>query len=358
MTDFLNFAVGPVMMDKQTLAVSSRQIPYFRTTEFSEAVKSCEANMKNLFGAENSARIIFMTGSGTASMEAAVINVLSAEDRALVVNGGSFGARFCGICDIHGIDYTPIICDAGKTLTADQLSNIDGNKYTAFIVNLCETSTGVLYDINLISAFCKKYNLLLIVDAVSAFLCDEFSMNKHGIDVVITGSQKALALAPGLSVMCFGERALKRIKDNDVRSFYFNLKNYLFDAERGQTPFTPAVGIILQLLEKTNRIIENGGIDVALEKAKRNADYFRQSLTDFPFELFSNNPSDSVTALLVAENIDAYDIFCRLKNEHNIFICPNGGELKHKVFRVGHMGDISFSDYDRLLCALKKVLCG
>ncbi len=104
-----------------------------------------------------------------------------------------------------------INCDFGKTLTDAQLLPFENRGYTAFIVNLCETSTGVLYDLRLISDFCKRNGLLLIVDAVSAFLCDSLDMTKHKIDVVITGSQKALALAPGLSLMCFSQRAVDRI---------------------------------------------------------------------------------------------------------------------------------------------------
>lgn len=352
----LNFAVGPVMMDEQTLEISSHQIPYFRTEEFSMVVKKCEENFKQLVGAGEKFSTVFMTGSGTASMEAVIMNVLSNNDRALVVNGGSFGERFCKICSLHSIDYTAIFCQPGKTLIEQQLAEIDGSKYTAFIVNLCETSTGVLYDIELISRFCNKYNLLLIVDAVSAFLCDLFEMKKNGIDVVITGSQKALGLAPGLSVMCFSERALERINNNNVRSIYFNLKDYLADGKRGQTPFTPAVGIILQFFEKTNRIIQNGGIMAAIDNAKIKADYFRRKIKDLSLKLFADHPSNSVTALSVQSNINAYEIFLTLKDVYNIYICPNGGELKNRVFRIGHMGNITFSDYDNLIAALEKVI--
>lgn len=357
MKDLLNFAVGPVMMDDETLEVSARQIPYFRTAEFSAVVKACEANIKALFDAPGDSRVVFMTGSGTASMEAGIINVLTKADRALVVNGGSFGTRFCEICAVHGIPFTPVICEAGKTLTAEQLSEIDASKYTAFVVNLCETSTGVLYDIDLISEFCEKYNLLLIVDAVSAFLCDRFSMKENGIDVAITGSQKAMGLAPGLSVMCFGKRAIERINSNKVDSLYFDLKSYLLDAERGQTPFTPAVGIIYQLKEKTDRLMRNGGIVTAIKRAKCNADYFRARIGDLPFELFADNPSNAVTALAVRGDMDAYDIFLKLKDDHGIFVCPNGGSLKNKVFRVGHMGNIKSTDYDRLIKGLMGLLC-
>lgn len=352
----INFAVGPVMMDDETLDISARQIPYFRTNEFSAAVENCKRNLKLLFDASDDHRILFMTGSGTASMEAAVMNVLSSKDRAIVINGGTFGERFTEICSVHGIEFTEIKCEYGKSLTEDRLADIDGSKYTAFLVNLCETSTGVLYDINLISEYCKKYGLILIVDAVSAFLCDPFGMKENGIDVVITGSQKALALAPGLSVMCFSARAVERIVANDVKSLYFDLKDYLLNDERGQTPFTPAVGVILQLEEKTSRIIASGGIKTVLDKTREKALYFRKGISGLPLEIFADRPSAAVTALSVCSGVDAYDIFIALKERYGIFVCPNGGQLKSKVFRVGHMGKLSYGDYDRLLSALNDVL--
>lgn len=181
-------------------------------------------------------------------------------------------------------------------------------------------------------------------------------MESHGIDVVITGSQKALALAPGLSVMCFSEKALARIENNSVQSLYFNLKSYLADGERGQTPFTPAVGIINQLKEKTDRLIENGGIDVSIEKANRNALYFRSLIKDLPFDFFADKPSNAVTALAVRDDTDAYDIFLQLKDYYGIFICPNGGILKNRVFRIGHMGNLTFADYDKLVGAIAEIL--
>ena len=183
----LNFAVGPVMMDLSILNIGAEQLPYFRTEKFSAVMKQNDKLICELLNAPRNSCSVFMTGSGTASMEASVLNTLTRNDKAIIVNGGSFGARFCEICDVHEIPYDEIKCEAGKTLTASQLSDFDGKNYTAFIFNLCETSTGVLYDLNLISDFCKRNKLFLIVDAVSAFLCDKIDMTANAIDVLITG---------------------------------------------------------------------------------------------------------------------------------------------------------------------------
>lgn len=350
----LNFAVGPVMMNEDVRKIGYEQIPYFRTPEFSGRMKENEALMKEFFHATEKSRVIFITGSGTASMEAAVINTLTSEDKALVVDGGSFGHRFCEICKTHGINYTPIICEKGKTLKAEQLAEYDKQGYTAFLVNLGETSTGVLYDIDIISAFCKRNKLFLIVDAISSFLCDPLDMQSFGINLAITGSQKALALAPAISVICADSVALERIEKAEPHCLYFNLKDYLKDGERGQTPFTPAVSVLLQMNERLKQIKSAGGADKEIEKTKALAEYFRAEIKDLPFAPFADKPSNAVTSLVLTDKpTAAYKVFEILKDEYGIFICPNGGELKDKVFRVGHMGDLTFEDYNKLISAFK-----
>ncbi len=149
----INFTVGPVQSSDTVLAIGSEQVPYFRTAEFSEMMLENEKLMKKFAKAKDNARVVFITGSGTASMEAAVINTLTENDKALIVNGGSFGHRFVQICDIHRIPYDEIKLETGKALTEELLYSYAGKGHTAFIVNVHETSTGVYYDINLISKF-------------------------------------------------------------------------------------------------------------------------------------------------------------------------------------------------------------
>ena len=148
----LNFTVGPVMSSEAVRAIGAEQVPYFRTAEFSELMLENEKLIKKFAKATDDSRTVFITGSGTASMEATVMNTLTKEDKALVVNGGSFGHRFVELLELHEIPYTEIKLDAGKALKEDDLKEHDGQGYTAFLVNVHETSTGVHYDIHLIRA--------------------------------------------------------------------------------------------------------------------------------------------------------------------------------------------------------------
>lgn len=348
----INFTVGPVQSSDTVRYIGSEQVPYFRTTEFSSLIFENERLIKKFVKAETDARVVFITGSGTASMEAAVMNAFDENDKILVVNGGSFGQRFVELCELHHIPYTEIKLEMGKNLEYEILKKYEDKDYTGFLVNLHETSTGVLYDINLISGFCKRNNLFLVVDAISSFLADEFDMSKHGIDVVITGSQKALACPPGISIVVLSKNAIARVKSHKCNCMYLDLKNALKNGDRGQTPFTPAVGILRQINARLKEIDEAGGVDAETMKIANLADDFRKKVKDMPFEIVSESLSNAVTPLhpLTAS---AYDIFTILKDEYEIWICPNGGDLKDKVFRVGHIGALTVEDNSKLIDALK-----
>ncbi len=348
----LNFTVGPVMSSETVCSMGAEQVPYFRTPEFSEVMFENERLMKKFAKADENARVVFLTGSGTASMEASIINVYDETDKVLVVNGGSFGHRFVELCQIHNIPYTEITIEAGKTLRPEMLEKYENAGYTGFLVNVHETSTGVHYDIDMISAFCRRNNIFLVVDAISSFLADEFNMKELGVDIMLTGSQKALACPPGISVIVLSEKAVKRVNAHNCGCMYLDLKNALKNGERGQTPFTPAVGILRQINLRLKEIEEAGGVESEIKKISDIAKDFRSKIKDLPFELFSESMSNAVTAIhpLTAS---AYDIFTVLKDEYGIWICPNGGEMADKVFRVGHIGALTKENNTTLINAFK-----
>lgn len=346
----INFTVGPVQSSDSVKAIGAQDVPYFRTQEFSDIMLENECLMLKFANAPENAKAVFITGSGTASMEASIINTLNKNDKALVVNGGSFGHRFVEILDIHEIPYEEIKLDPGKALIGDMLVPYENKGFTAFVVNAHETSTGVLYDLKMISEFCKRNNMFIIVDAISSFFADSINMKELGIDVLITGSQKALACPPGISIIMLSPRAVDRINNNDPKCLYFDLKNALSNQMRGQTPFTPAVGTLLQINSRLKEIEESGGAETETEKISGLADYFREKIKDLPFEICSESMSNAVTPLHPT-TASANDIFLVLKDEYSIWVCPNGGELKDSVFRVGHIGNLCKKDYDVLIDA-------
>lgn len=350
----LNFTVGPVQAGEQVLSVGSEQVPYFRTPEFSRIMLENESMVKELAGAEEGARAVFLTGSGTASMEAAVMGVFTENDRVLVVNGGSFGHRFVELCEIHKIPFTEIKLEYGCPLTEDILKGYEGSGYTGFLVNAGETSTGVLYDMEMIGEFCRRNQIFLVVDAISSFLADPFDMKAVGAGIMLTGSQKALACPPGISIVVLSKEGIRRVEASETKCMYLNLKDALKNGERGQTPFTPAVGILRQIHVRLKQILEQGGVQSENARIAGIAEDFRSKIRELPLKPFTSSPSNAVTSLCPLKG-SAQKIFTVLKDEYGIWVCPNGGELADRVFRVGHIGALTEEDNTTLVRALKEL---
>lgn len=346
----INFTVGPCQSFEKSLMIASENTPYFRTDAFSEMMIENEKMYLQLLDAPLGSHSIFLTASGTGAMDSIVSGLFSKNNKVIIINGGTFGERFTQICSFYNISFYEIKLDFGKNLKKEDLYNIDGSKYDALLVNLDETSSGTLYDIDLVSNYCKKYNLLLIVDAISAFLTDYFSMKASNIDVVITSSQKALACQPGISMIAISKRAIKIISKKKAKSYYLDLKVALEQQMRGQTPYTPAVTTLLQINQRLKEIINNGGIINEINRTNSLAKYFRKAIVEhnLPFDIIAESPSNAVTCLH-PRTISAFELFKILEKEYNIWICPNGGLQKDNVFRVGHIGNLNYSDYDKLI---------
>lgn len=351
----LNFTVGPVMSSDTVLSLGAEQVPYFRTSEFSTLMFENEKLLLKFAKAPNGSRVAFMTNSATGSMEAVVMNCFDETDKVLVIDGGTFGHRFVELCEIHEIPHVVLSLRHGQKLTKEHLYEYDGKGFTGLLVNIGETSTGVLYDSEMIGEFCKKNNIFYVCDCVSSFLADNFDMSVSGVDVMITGSQKALACPPGISIIILSPRSVNRVMNIKVKSMYFNLADILKDMERGQTPFTPAVGILRQINARLKEIEIAGGVDVEIARVAAQAEDFRQRIKGLPFEFVSESPANGVTPVHPI-NVDAYKVFEILKDEYGIWICPNGGEMKNSIFRVGHIGYLTYDDNTKLINAFKDML--
>lgn len=348
----LNFTVGPVMCSDAVRAIGGEQVLYFRTPEFSNIMFENEKFMLKFAKAPEGSKAAFMTNSSTGSMEAVVMNCFDETDKVLVIDGGSFGHRFVELCEIHEIPHVVLKLYHGQKLTKERLWEYDDQAFTGLLVNIDETSTGVLYDSEMIGEFCRKNNIFFVCDCVSAFLADPFDMAHCSADVMITGSQKVLACPPGISLIILAPRAVERVTNRKVKSMYFNLADVLKNMERGQTPFTPAVGILRQINTRLKEIESAGGADVEISRVAAQAADFRKKIKELPFEFVSESPANGVTPVHPL-HADAYEIFTTLKDKYGIWVCPNGGDMQHTVFRVGHIGYLSHEDNTTLINALK-----
>ena len=347
----INFTVGPVQMDNTIRNIGKNQIPYFRTDEFSKIMFENANYLKKFSFADNLSKVIFLTCSGTGAMESTISNLLLKKDKVLIVNGGTFGKRFEDICELYNINFDCIRLNYGEKLEQKHLNNYENLGYTVLLINMHETSTGVLYDMDLVSNFCKRNNLFLIVDAISSFLADPVYIKKWNIDAMIISSQKAMACPPGISAVVLSQRAVERVKIIECKNYYFNYKNALTNMERGQTPFTPAVGVLLQINARFKEIESRGGVDNEINNVNKIAVDFRNKISKLPFRIFSQSVSNALTSIETS-NVSAHNLFKILKDEYGIWVCPCSGELSEKVLRVGHIGNLTVEDNNYLINSL------
>ena len=346
--DYAIFTPGPVKMSEEILQLGAKQTPYFRNSEFSDVTFDCENGLLEMVNAPEESKVIFLTASGTAGMESAVMNLLNKNDNALVVNGGGFGQRFVDICATHKIPHTNF-----KVKNTD-LNNIErlapDENHTALVVNAHETSVGHIYDLDAMGEYANKNNMLYIVDAISMLVTDPLDMQRSNIDVVIAGSQKGLALPPGLSMVILAPKAIKKCQN--INSLYFNFKDYLKNGERGQSPYTPAVTIMLQLDARLKQIKKRGGVAQSIANAKEVAEYFRASIKALPLKEYTPYMPNAMTTLMPTDTKSAMDIVNDLGKNYKVMVCPNGGAERDIVFRVSHMGEMTKEYTDILIDAL------
>lgn len=345
------FTLGPVEMYPETLKTEGTQLPYFRDEAFSETMKRCEALFLESVNAPDGASFAALTCSGTGGMDAAVQNVLDKKDKVLVINGGSFGQRFADICRTYEIPVDTYDIPFGEAFCEKEFEKYAGKGYTALLVNLCETGTGQKYDPVYLGRFCEDNDMIFIIDAVSAYLADSIDMKSCGADVLITASQKALALSPGASFIVLSERARERISGKKP-SYYFDLNKYIEDQKRGQPPFTSAVGIMLALRGRLEGIMQTG-IDGTVKLHEERALFFREKMKDLPV-IIPAYPLSNCCTPLIFPGKNAEEIYIKLRDRYGLVLTPSGGELKTTMLRAGHLGNITPDDLDHLSECLKK----
>ena len=334
-------------MDECTCRIGAQRLPYFRTPSFSRLMFECEDWLKELSGADAASRAGILTAAGSAAMESAVINMFTADDEVLIINGGGFGQRFVDICRVHEIPFREVKLAFGEALTAAHLERAHRSSLTGLLVNIHETTTGQLYPIDLLSSFCRQHELIFLVDAISSLFADSYHMSRWGVDVTICSSHKALALPPALSFVVLSERACERVMGIQPPTLYLNLRDHLLNMERGQTPFTPAVGVVLQLHDKLKRIREVG-LDTYRAGIRDNATYFRRAIADLPYAVPTYPLSVALTPVCCPRH-NARHLYETAMEEDGIVLTPSGGALRDQLLRVGHLGALRPVDYDAVL---------
>ena len=348
-------APGPTPVPEDVLLEIAKPIIHHRTSQYQEIFKEATEGLKYLFKTKND--IFTFASSGTGSMEAAVVNILSSGDKAIVVRGGKFGERFGEICAAYGVDVIPIETEWGKPVDPEVIKKklAEAKDIKAVFTTLCETSTGTRNDIESMGNIVTKTDAVLIVDAISGLCADDLQTDNWNVDIVCGGSQKGIMLPPGLAFLSVGKKAMDMVSKSNLPKYYFDIKAYKKSLDKNDVPWTPAVGLVRGLC-KAIEIIKNEGIDKVLERHARLANATREAVTGLGLGLFSSSPANAVTAVKVPSGIDGQLLVKTMRNKYGVTIAGGQAHFKGKIFRIAHLGYMVEFDTLTALSALEIVL--
>jgi aspartate aminotransferase-like enzyme len=347
---------GPTPLPPQVCEAMARPIIHHRTPQFQVVLKEATEGLKYVFQTKND--VFILASSGTGAMEASVINLLSAGDTALTVQGGKFGERWTEICKAYGINTQILDVVWGAAVEPKEIEKrLKANpKIKAVFVTLCETSTGVANDIEAIGKLVKDTQACLVVDAISGLGAIDLKTDDWFCDVVVSGSQKGLMLPPGLGFISVSQKAWKSAESSKCPKYYFDLKLAKKALDKTDTPFTPAITLIIALNESL-KMMKEDGLEKIFLRHKKMAEATRAAVCALGLELFAPAAySDVVTAVKVPQGIDGEKLVKTMRDTYGVTIAGGQEELKGKIFRIAHMGFIEEFDIITCVSCLEKVL--
>ncbi len=348
------FIPGPTEVKEDVCLAQTRPLINHRGSEFADLHRSIVGKLQNILNTRN--QIFILTSSGTGAMEGAVRNFI--KKKSLHVGGGEFAERWHKIAKTNGKEADLLEVEWGKAVRPEEIEKkLETGKYDCLFVTHSETSTGVLHPIKEIGEIVKKYpDVLYLVDAVSSLGGAEIKTEEWGIDVLVSASQKCLAVPPGLAIVIVSERAIKRAEEVENRGYYFDflLMKKHFD-EKGETPITPAVTLFYALDCSLDKILKEG-IENRYKRHQIMAEYM-QDWAERHFSLFPEEGYETPTLTVIknTKEINVAELIKKLKERG--FVIANGyGKLKEKTFRIAHMGDLTLEDLKELIKNMDEII--
>jgi len=336
---------GPTPIPPSVQRAMSQQMIGHRDQDTKELIEQIKPKLKPIFGTEEEVMII--AGSGTAALETAVVNTVKPGDEVLVIITGSFGDRFAKICEAYEITTHRLEIEWGDAADPDEVKNFLENHSSikAVFATYCETSTGVLNPVDALAETVHNHSeALFIVDGVSCLGAVEAKMDAWGIDLLVTGSQKAMMLPPGLAFIAASKRAWKVINQNQQPRFYLDMKKYRDNLDNDSTPFTPPISLLFGLEEALKQIHEEGLPEV-FSRHQLMMHMVRAGFLEHHIPLLTTDKAASPTVTAMQpEDFKADDLRAILKKEFGLSIAGGQNHLKGKIFRIGHMGYCSPAD--------------
>jgi aspartate aminotransferase-like enzyme len=351
------FSPGPTMLPPEVLLKMAEPIMHHREPEFEKIYAEIREGLKDLFQTKN--EVMIFTSSGTGAMEGAVSNLLSQRDKAIVVRGGKFGERWGEICKAYGIEFIPIDVEWGKAVDPKRIKELleSDPSIRAVYTQASETSTGVRHPIQAIADLVKKYeDKVIVVDAITGIGVFNIPTDAWGLDVVISGSQKALMLPPGLSFATLSDKAWKLAEKSTLPKYYFDFKKELKNTKKNQSSYTPAISLYVGLREAL-RMIRNEGLEAVFHRHEKLAEATRRAVKALGLELYApDSPSDAVTAVKIPGGIDGEKLKDLFFEKFGITVAEGQDRAKGKIIRIAHLGYYERLDMVMVISALEMLL--
>ncbi len=350
---------GPTPVPEKVLQALGKHPIGHRSKEFQELVGNTTKNLQWLHQTQND--VLTITGSGTAAMEAGIINTLSKGDKVICGENGKFGERWVKVAREFGLEVIKIDSEWGTPLNPEEFKKIleeDKQKEVkAVILTHSETSTGVINDLKTISSYIREHNTALsIVDCVTSLGACNVPVDEWKLDIVASGSQKGYMIPPGLSFIAISQKAWKAAEKSNLPKFYLNLKSYKKSLISNSNPFTPAVNLVFALDEALKMMREEGLENIFLRHSKHKL-AMSNAVKALNLKLFADEESlsPSITAIKT-EGMDAEEFRKTIKNNFDILLAGGQDHLKGKIFRVGHLGYVNDRDIITVVSAISKTL--
>jgi len=353
------FSPGPTPVPERVLLAMAGPVMHHRDPGYEVLFQEVREGLKYVF--QTKQEVLVLASSGTGAMEAAVCNTLSRGDEALVVRGGKFGERWGEICEAYGVNVTPLDVTWGQAVDPGLIKKaLDAKPTTkAVLVQASETSTGVMHPIKEIADIVKnRAGTILIVDAISALGVSDLPMDQWGIDVLVSGSQKAFMLPPGLAFIALSAKAWGFAEKSNLPKFYFNLKEELAVAQKNQSQFTPAISLVVGLREAL-KMLKEEGLENVFKRHEMLARATREAVKALGLELFAPTaPSNALTAIKAPEGVDGKKLKKNFEDQFGLIIAGGQSQLKGKIIRIAHIGYFQSLDIIQAVSTLELVLKG
>ena len=347
---------GPTPIPNEVALAMSETMIHHRTPQFNKVFEQSRKGLKKLFGTKND--VLMLASSGTGAMEASVANLFSPTDKVLVVNGGKFGERWLNIANAFGLQPIELKVEWGQAVQVEavekQLTNHPDLK--GVMIQASETSTTVLHPVREIARLINNNGPLFLVDGVTAVGVVSLPLDDWGIDVLVTGSQKAMMLPPGLGFIALSDRAWERTKKATLPRFYFDLNLERKSQQKGSGAFTPAVSLIFGVRASLD-MLQREGLDNVYARHARMSRATRAAASALGLRLLAtDSPSPAATGVYLPEGIDADQVLDYLRDHMNITLAEGQDQLKGKVIRIAHVGYMGAFDVITAVAALEMAL--